>query len=110
MDITTEIVGVDDSSISGVTTMMPDDELVTEANEVSTEINDDIDEEIKAKTVVPTDNEATTLFEEDAEAFTSTIKSIESEEESIITTESAKQTVITEDVDAKENFTEETNE
>merc|ERR1719499_2968494 len=110
--------------------MMPDDELVTEANEVSTEINDDIDEEIKAKTVVPTDNEATTLFEEDAEAFTSTIKSIESEEESsvksgelepeettvksgeevIITTESAKQTVMTEDVDAKENFTEETNE
>merc|ERR1711915_679400 len=130
MDITTEIVAGDDNSISGVTTMIPDDELVTEVHEVSTEINDDIDEEIKAKTVAPTDNDATTLSEEDTEAFTSTIKSIESKEESsvksgelepeettvksgeevIITTESAKQTVMTEDVDAKENFTEETTE
>merc|ERR1711915_101978 len=74
--------------------------------------------------------DATTLSEEDTEAFTSTIKSIESKEESsvksgelepeettvksgeevIITTESAKQTVMTEDVDAKENFTEESTE
>ena len=67
MDITTEIVGVDDSSISEVTTMIPDDELVTEA-----------------KTVAPTDNETTTLLEKDAKAFTSTTKSIESEEESSV--------------------------
>ena len=64
MDISTEIVGVDDSSISGVTIMIPDDELVTEA-----------------KTVAPIENEATTLLEKDAKAFTSTTKLIENEEE-----------------------------